>query len=225
MIEEIKNYIGQDNNSIEVIKIIGSFFIAFITAKYTARNTRKELVAQHFKDRGTEVQGKILSFWCTLFLNNFIILNSYNESFNNNKKMQDVEVLNKVNKESYVYCSAKTIRAIRDYQQYIYRNNNLQIDLIKEDSKVKKALPKLFKLKISTYTQFILISRIISRMKYDFTGEKVDELDLIKIKINDFNIYARVISRIILWYYNLKEIFYKLVMILIIILICYKLFL
>ena len=53
-------------------------------------------------------------------------------------------------------------------------------------------------------------------MKYDFTGEKVDELDLIKIKITDLNLLTKFLCRIILWYYNIKELFVKILLTLII---------
>ena len=65
---------------------------------------------------------------------------------------------------------------------------------------------------------FVLIARIISRMKYDFTGEKVDELDIIKIKITDFNLFTRAVCRIMLWYYNLKDILIKLIVIILLLL-------
>lgn len=61
-------------------------------------------------------------------------------------------------------------------------------------------------------------------MKYDFTGEKVDELDLIKIKIKDFNIVMRALCRIILWYYNIKEIFFKILLFAIIVLLVFVIY-
>ena len=61
-------------------------------------------------------------------------------------------------------------------------------------------------------------------MKYDFTGEKVDELDLIKIKITDLNLLTKFLCRIILWYYNIKELFVKILLTLIILFIIFVIY-
>lgn len=54
--------------------------------------------------------------------------------------------------------------------------------------------------------QIALITRIISRMKYDFTGEKVHELDLLQIKIKDLKFFHLFIYKFIIIYANLKDI-------------------
>lgn len=48
--------------------------------------------------------------------------------------------------------------------------------------------------------QMFLVAKIISNMKYDFTGEKTSVLNLLRIKINDLNI--RKIFKI--YWYQLK---------------------
>ena len=42
-------------------------------------------------------------------------------------------------------------------------------------------------------------------MKYDFTGEKVDIIDLLKIRINDLDNKKILLSRILIIYYNFIE--------------------
>ena len=205
-------------NGIELLKLIVTIIIAYITAKLTAKNSKRNLTTQFFKEKGTELQEKILRFWCSLFMKDFNIQKSYKESFDSKESINDLDIIIKVQKESYIYCSSKTIKAIKEYQQYLYRSKDINDKMQQKDE--KKKICKYIKEKVIFLSQLILITRIISRMKYDFTGEKVDELDLIKIKIRDFNILMRVFSRIILLFYNIKEIFFKIILVLIIICVC-----
>lgn len=215
MIEKIKNFLITENG-IEILKLVVTIGIAYITAKNTAKNSRRNLITQYFKEKGTEIQEKVLKFWCGLFMNGFKIKDSYQEAFDIEvENNSDTDILIKIQKESYVYCSSKTIKSIRVYQQYIYTSNNIYTEESK-DLKNKNLKEKLHK-QIIFLNQFVLITRIISRMKYDFTGEKVDELDLIKMKITDFNLFRRLLCRIILWYYNIKELSVRILLFLIII--------
>lgn len=206
-------------NGMEILKLVVTIIIAYITSKLTSKNTKRNLTTQYFKENGTELQKKILSFWCGLFMKDFNIQNSYKESFESKESINDANIIIKVYKESYIYCSSKTIKAIKEYQQYLYRKKDINKEMQQKDEekKIWKKICKYIKEKISFLNQLVLITRIISRIKYDFTGEKVDELDLIKIKIKDFNIYMRASARIILLFYDIKEIFFKAILILLII--------
>jgi len=147
---------------------------------------------------------RIVSISINLFRNSFNISRSYKQAYKIEKelKVSDLDALLIVQEDSYSYCSSKTISAIKDYMQFNYKAN-------RNKKEPKNRIYKLLKNKINTFSMLILISRIINRMKYDFTGENVDELDIIKIKINDLNFYSISLSRMILWYYNLKEYFFK----------------
>lgn len=214
MIDKIKNFL-MTQNGIEILKLIVTISIAYITARITARNSRKNLTTQYFKEKGTEIQEKVLRFWCGLFMNNFKIIESYREAFNDKNLNNDTDILINVQKESYVYCSSRTIKAIKEYQQYLYKSKDINIEETKnaDEGKLKKNKDGYFRSKIKFANQFILITRIISRMKYDFTGEKVDELDLIKIKIKDLNLITKILCRITLCYYNLKDFLAKILLI------------
>lgn len=176
------------------------------------------------KEKGVNIQEKVLNFWCGLVMGNFDILNAYKEAIvsKDKKLIKDEYILNEIQKESYIYSSPKTIKAIKEYMQYLYKNKTNNIET-KEDTtnKSKESILGHIKSKIKFSRMFVLIARIISRMKYDFTGEKVDELDIIKIKITDFNLFTRAICRIVLWYYNLKDILIKLIIIILLLLVMF----
>lgn len=226
IINNLKDFILSDNG-VKIIGFVVTIGIAYITAKLTSQNEKKSFTTQYFKEKGVAVQEKVLKFWSALVLNNFNVEKTYNEVSNNKDKKNDVDILIEIQKDSYIYCSAKTIKAISSYQQYLYKNkNNIKMnedDIIKgkkENSKKDKI--EVIKDRIKFYKMFILITRIISRMKYDFTGENVDELDIIKMKITDFNFSSRILCKILVWYYNLKDLLIKLVIIIVLILLVFN---
>lgn len=108
--------------------------------------------------------------------------------------IDDVTVLKVIHRESYIYSSKKTIKYIGHYMQYIFKN------IVSEDEEKEileqrslKAKKKYLKEKAkSPFTQLFLISKIISNMKYDFTGEKMSSMDLLKLKINDLDTKKKI---------------------------------
>lgn len=53
-----------------------------------------------------------------------------------------------------------------------------------------------------SYTMIIYIAKIISSLKHDFTGYTISPLDILKIKISDYNEHKETFERI---YKNLEE--------------------
>lgn len=50
-----------------------------------------------------------------------------------------------------------------------------------------------------------MVSRIISKMKYDYTGEKTGVMDILRIRINDFDLKKEIIGYLwSVWFY-IKE--------------------
>lgn len=229
IIINLKDFMLSDNG-MELLGFIVTIGVAYTTAKLTSKNTKKSFTTQYFKEKGITVQEKVLKFWTALILNNFNIKKTYYEVNDvENKKndaddVDDVGILLEMQKDSYIYCSPKTIKALSDYQQYLYKNKDddkIKENDIKEKNKDKaeKSKFEIIKRRIKFYRMFILITRIISGMKYDFTDEKVDELDIIKLKITDFDLLSRILCKIMVWYYNFKNLLIKLGITLILLLI------
>lgn len=201
----------ENNFTIEIIKILASILIAYITAKVAIRNTKKTLTTQYFKEKGSALQEDILKFWCTLYINNFDIPDTYKKVFASNKYPKHLtnsaEILKYVNIQSSVYCSAETLKALSEYQQFAYKNENVKSRSKHEENLQKNgeknSVPKLG-LK-NFICPFVLITRIIAGMKYDFTGEKIDEIDIVKLKINDLNFTQIIKFRLVLLYFKLKS--------------------
>lgn len=212
--KEIIKFLSTDSG-IQIIGFLVTIFVAYITARYASKNSKKSLVTQYFKEKGVVVQENVLRFWCTLFLNSFNIQKAYRKTFDKegkNKNKTDSEILLDVLEDSYIYCSAKTIKAIMYYNQYTYKHASNK----KENNGSTTSISKL-----QFCNNFILIGRIISRMKYDFTGEKVDEMDILKIKINDLTISNRILLRLTIWYYLIRENFFKICIAMILILVSF----
>ena len=58
-------------NGMKIMGFIVTIIVAYITAKFTSKNTKKSLTTQYFKDKGVDLQEKILRFWVDLFMNGF----------------------------------------------------------------------------------------------------------------------------------------------------------
>lgn len=79
-------------------------------------------------------------------------------------------VIKEVQKDSYMYSSKVTLKYIGEYMQEIFKKRKKQRIIL----------------------QMFLVGKIISNMKYDFTGEKTTVMDLLKIKINDLDFKKKV---------------------------------
>lgn len=192
---KFSKYIFSDNG-MKIIGYIITIIISFITAKLTSKNSYKNLITQYFKEQSVETQEKVLKFWCGLFMGNFNIIETYYNITNKEikisnfeKQKEETRILIEIQKESFMCCSKKTIKAIKDYMRHIYRHEKDHSDKINQ-------------------IQLVLIARIICRMKKDFTGEKANVLDLLRIKIKDFNYIKQIKSIIVLLKYNFRNIFY-----------------
>lgn len=225
----MKDIISEIINNDNIVTLIGfcvTVLIAYITARKTLSNNIKSINTEHFKNRGIEVQQRVLDTWCgILSFDMETALQKYakekglknqkistyeekkrkilqKESLTENQE-NEIEIIKNLLQESYIYSSRSTIKAISTYQQHSYR--------IQEPKEKRKDWENIQNL--------IFIPRIIKRMKYDFTGEKIDSLELLKIKINDWNLKKELIARFfVIWYFILEN-FFRIIVVIIAILI------
>lgn len=168
-------------NVIAIIQIIVTVVIAFITAYLTNSNERKKQTTVFFKQEGIKVQKEMLDFWCSILFDDYE--NTIKRYINNNKqeimnanqledenKITEIMAIKEVQKNSYMYSSKLTLKYIGNYMQEIFKNGEKQ----------------------RTILQMFLVGKIISNMKYDFTGEKTTVMDLLKIRINDLDIKKKL---------------------------------
>lgn len=176
-------------NAVKIIQILVTVMVAFLTAYFTNKNERKKQTTVFFKQEGIKVQKEILEFWCSILFNDYKnTVNSYiknnsekiivNNSLNKKSEITETMAIIEVQKASYMYSSKSTIKYIGFYMQEVFK-----------DKKRPKEIKQLF-----------LVSKIISNMKNDFTGEKTSTMHLLKIKINDLNIKRRIQ----IWFYEIK---------------------
>lgn len=173
--------IYMEANVISIIQIIVTVIIAFITAYLTNLNERKKQTTVFFKQEGIKVQKEMLDFWCSILFDDYE--NTIKRYINNNKqeimnanqledenKITETMAIKEVQKNSYMYSSKLTLKYIENYMQEIFKNGEKQ----------------------RTILQMFLVGKIISNMKYDFTGEKTTVMDLLKIRINDLDIKKKL---------------------------------
>lgn len=170
-----------EQNFIEILKLVITIIIAFITAFFTNKNERKKQTTVFFKQEGIKEQKEILDFWCSiLFMDYESTIKRYikdntkrimlENNINKPNEITDTMTIKLIQKDSYMYSSKLTLKYIGSYMQEIFKNTEKQ-NIIK---------------------QMFLVGKIISNMKYDFTGEKTSVMDLLKIKINDLDIHKKI---------------------------------
>lgn len=170
--------------NIDVLQLLVTIFIAFITAFFTNRNERRKQTTVFFKQEGIKEQKEILDFWSSiLFMDYELTINTYKtrnkqklmeeNNIKSEKEITDVMIVKATQKASYMYSSKLTSKYIGNYMQIIFKSNANMLE------------------------QMFLVGKIISNMKYDFTGEKTSVLELLKIRLNDLDSKKR---RRIYWY-------------------------
>lgn len=197
---EITNINGIMDNVVKIINILVTIIIAFITAYFTNRNERKKQTTVFFKQEGIKVQQEILNFWCSiLFYDYKNTVNSYIKK--NTKKIMDDNSLNRLNeitetmaiidvqKASYMYSSKLTIKYIGCYIQDIFKEEKKE----KQKTEKQKEQKNKKKRKNNNIEQLFLVSKVICNMKYDFTGEKTSTMNLLRMKINDLDVWKRIL--------------------------------
>ena len=197
MKELIKKILESDN----LITII----LAFITSFLTVKNNQRKTASEFFKKEGIKVQERLLDFWTGLLMNDLETnVDNYIKQANLKGKYNVQDITKIILKESMLYSSKSTIKAIGAYQQYIFKNKL-------EDKKSGFDETKTL----------VVPLRVTKRMKYDFTGERVSEIDFLKVRINDLNFKKILQARIYIIWLNIKENSGKLIVLVIILIFLY----
>ena len=218
----MENLIGDNNVLAFVMSFLSSVVVAYITAKLTLSNSRKSITAEHFKQQSIELQKINLEFWSSMLSSEIstaikkykIDLLKLNNDKNINTKIKEIEnkkygeeelkeMLKELQLNSYLYGSYSTIKAMGTYQQFAYKGIN------KEDNK---------KSNWKTMKTLTMVSRIISKMKYDYTGEKTSVMDILRIRINDFDFKKEIIGYLWSICFYIKERYVSILLAIIIIL-------
>lgn len=82
------------------------------------------------------------------------------------RKLMNDDYMNKLLHDTYIYSSSETIKRLSNFQQYLYDKRDKGKDY-------------------ESYTVMVLVAGVITSVKYDFTGETVGVIDLLKIKLTD----------------------------------------
>ena len=195
----IYNIFGQ--NTISIIGFFVTIIVAFITSFLTTKSNQKKMTSEYFKKEGIKIQERLLEFWSgLLFFDLDTNIKNYINIAKLNKQLESTEVIKIIQKESIQYSSKSTIKAIGTYQQYSYKNKKKRKLLLNENGDIRSV------------QNLIVPLRVTKRMKYDFTGERLSELDLIRIRINDLNFKKIILVKYFIIYYYLKENFIKIIL-------------
>ena len=178
----------ENQNTISIIGFFVTIIVAFITSFLTTKSNQKKMTSEYFKKEGIKIQERLLEFWSgLLFFDLDTNIKNYINIAKLNKQLESTEVIKIIQKESIQYSSKSTIKAIGTYQQYSYKNKKKRKLLLNENGDIRSV------------QNLIVPLRVTKRMKYDFTGERLSELDLIRIRINDLNFKKIILVKYFLY--------------------------
>ncbi len=111
----------------------------------------------------------ILMKWAKYAMDTDFVTNSMNTD-------RGKQRLNELLQKTVGYGSPKTIKLLSYMFQEIYTDN--------EEKRIENNLPE-------GMTTLVVLAMVVSSLKKDFTGQDIDPLDIMKIKINDFYAYEK----------------------------------
>lgn len=89
--------------------------------------------------------------------------------------------LRKLVQETLGYGSGRTVKLLTEMLQESYRSNDTESE--NNESENNESINR------SSATIMLLLAMVVSSLKEDFTGQKVDPLDVLKIKLTDYYNY------------------------------------
>lgn len=185
------NEFKTNSNMIEIIGFAVTILVAFITSFLTSKINQKKTTAEVFKKEGVKIQERLLEFWAGLLIFDFETnIDNYKKKAGIKEKLNNQEIIKIVQSESIMYSSKNTIKAIGTYQQYSY---NKKCPLNEEESEFR------------IMQGLVVALRVTKSMKFDFTGEKVRVIDLLRIKLKDLNLKKILLTYYFLIYYYFRE--------------------
>ncbi|MCE4957465.1 hypothetical protein [Macrococcoides caseolyticum] len=139
---------------------IGSSIINKSIEKIKHNNSMDLQAESFYKERsGQEIQTLLLD-WSDLVLNMQKIKDMTPSDFQS------------LFQKSFVYGSERTVNLVSAYQQHNYKFK------IEEDEDIKEE---------HNYKSLVFVAMIVSSLKRDFTNQNVDPLQILKIKLTDYD--------------------------------------
>ncbi|AIS03574.1 hypothetical protein [Lactococcus lactis] len=142
----------------------------------------KALQVDEFYRKDGNLQGIMLEW------TNYAISNNAMDDLN---KAKGLKKLQDLVQKTVGYGSSRTVKLLTEMFQEVYQNNDSkgQKDS-SEDNKSDDASE-------SDYTTMVVLAMVVSSLKEDFTGIKIEPLDVLKIRITDYTKYEETFKKII----------------------------
>ncbi|KSU06517.1 hypothetical protein ACTCUF_02995 [Lactococcus lactis] len=181
-----------------VIYLIGIGLLAF--AVYTIRKI-PDMVSEKLKaDREFEFNKalQIDEFYrkdgnlqnIMLEWTHYAIVNDAMSSLNTDKGIKKLQVLVQ---KTVGYGSSRTVKLLTEMFQEVYQNNDNESKGQKGSSEDNKSDDT----SDSDYTTMVVLAMVVSSLKEDFTGIKIEPLDVLKIRLTDYTKYEETFKKII----------------------------
>lgn len=142
----------------------------------------KALQVDEFYRKDGNLQGIMLEW------TNYAISNNAMDDLN---KAKGLKKLQDLVQKTVGYGSSRTVKLLTEMFQEVYQNND------SKDQKDSSEDNKSDDASESDYTTMVVLAMVVSSLKEDFTGIKIEPLDVLKIRITDYTKYEETFKKII----------------------------
>ena len=142
----------------------------------------KALQVDEFYRKDGNLQGIMLEW------TNYAISNNAMDDLN---KAEGLKKLQDLVQKTVGYGSSRTVKLLTEMFQEVYQNND------SKDQKDSSEDNKSDDASESDYTTMVVLAMVVSSLKEDFTGIKIEPLDVLKIRITDYTKYEETFKKII----------------------------
>lgn len=115
----------------------------------------------------------------------YAIVNGAMENLNTEEGLKKLQILVQ---KTVGYGSSRTVKLLTEMFQEVYQDNADNRPNLSDESELPDK---------SGFSTIVIMAMIVSSLKEDFTGQKIEPLDILKIKINDYVNYEDDFKRII----------------------------
>jgi len=126
-------------------------------------NSRQLQVESYFRQVSSQELQHVLTYWANLYTDIGKTMKELNDS-NTDFSYEDLQ------QQTILLGSDKTVEYLSAFQQHVYSHPD------PSDSDSAKAT--------------VYIAYMVASLKYDFSGYKIDPLDMIRIRIKDYAVYG-----------------------------------
>lgn len=163
-------------NKLGIIPEATKIFIHKTLSKDTLKTNelQKELFERkYYKDISNDKIVKLLEDWHTLLfdMDHSFLVYTIKSKYKTEEEIKKENII-KMHQRMIMFCSSKTLKLYAQFMQMIYKIDTDNTEYKEED-----------------IVNLYFVALLISRIKYDYSGDFTEPLDILKVKLKDIDNY------------------------------------